>query len=1033
MKRGTLFAAIAAVCVATAPSPSQAAIVKYRAAPEYVYGTYNEANPASSTKLPTTATLAFPDITLDDITNHVFSGYISSGAVAHPASAVEARRAVQRDAEGHAVKIVTQIAIWDNTGDSAHTKAVIVEFTNGTGGVFVRKYASRYRNTNSDRFTQFFTMDANGTVTLKQSGGNYDLYGLRGFSNFLPKTAVPLWTSGDPANPLTLNDITNATFTARTAGGHMMPSIEEIYGYNRCITTNAQGDATSLVVEFQAYDDGYVKSVVAEFTEDDGVIYGKAIKRCYVVTTPSIFLGYRLRRENGTYTASADDSVATASNGNGYGIYGLTATVETPEREFTLDANRSWSEFTGGVPLNDAAMAVRVKVTGDSPVLTFDENVNVGKLIIENGRGGGAATNSLVVAGGASVAVGELALGENARAEVPSALASVGTVFLGAGATAVYAGEMTVSSLICGAGGVEVASGRVTFTSAASSFGGGVVVKSGAVAVPGVVGATGATYALRAGHQHQVTGPFGRAEIYNKASIGYVRVEDGGMVDLNGQNYMGYVYVLAGNGVATGGSGAPGPFANLGPALNIGTSATKVGRGIPWQATGYILAGDVSIGASGEDLGIVSDNDLGYLYAGQLDLNTHVLTKKGAGTLWLWTHNLLVKSSGALVIEDGAVDLRYSAWNDTSSKITVGAGTTFRTDHNVTANSITNSGTIDILGTVDATIAANYYGDGDVVKSGAKTATVPFNNASKSVYTVNAGTLKAQGRLTASGGAYGLITEENPRANQLVDVKSGATFDFNGIADISTCVRLAANATVANTGGDISYNNMQMVQLMLTGDASAKAVGTFGLLSPSYGESRLELNGHTLTLVGTNKFWMCNTKVLGSGTLVVATNGILQVTRASGGADWTLTVDVGGELIDNAALSVRNFVNNGTMTGNNNGILTVTGTLTAGNPITKLTLADGATVKMSGTNTVQSVTTAFSASGTITIDATAITMADSRANASIPVLSAPSFPANVTWVLRDPYVGNRRLKVNTEGGKSTLLLNGPRGFVLVVR
>ena len=62
-----MFAAIAAVCVATAPSPSRAAIVKYRAAPEYVYGTYNEANPASSTKLTTTATLAFPNITLDDI------------------------------------------------------------------------------------------------------------------------------------------------------------------------------------------------------------------------------------------------------------------------------------------------------------------------------------------------------------------------------------------------------------------------------------------------------------------------------------------------------------------------------------------------------------------------------------------------------------------------------------------------------------------------------------------------------------------------------------------------------------------------------------------------------------------------------------------------------------------------------------------------------------------------------------------------------------------------------------------------------
>ena len=1026
-----------AISFAAMISSLQAAATTYSAeSGTLVYGTYIEADPGSSTMVTTTATLAFPGITLDDITNYVFTGYIKSNAVSHPASTTDARKAIHRDASGHADKIVTQFAIWDNTGVSAHTKAVVVEFTNGDGGVFIRKYASRYRASNSDRFTQFFAMDANGNVSLKQSSGNYDLYGLRGYPGFLPRTEVPLWTSGDPDHPLMLNDLADATFAAHTAGSAMIPSINEIYGYNRHITRNAQGDATSIIVEFQAYDDGYVKTVVAEFTENAGVIYGKAIQRCYVITTADLFLGYRMRRTDGTYTVSNHDtSIATASNGSSYGIYGLTATVETPEREFTLDANRSWSEFTGGVPLNDATLTVRVKVTGDNPVLTFDENVNVGKLIIENGSDGDASTNSLVVAGGTSVAIGELALGENVRAAVPQALASVATITLGAGATAVYAGDGTVSSLIRGAGGVEVASGRVTFTSSASSFGGGVVVKSGAVAVPGVVGATGATYALRAGHQRQVTGPFGRAESYNKASIGYVRVEDGGMVDLNGQNYMGYVYVLAGNGVATGGSSAPGPFVNLGSALNIGTSATRVGRGIPWQATGLILAGNATIGASGEDLGIVSDSDSdNFLWAGQLNLGTHVLTKKGAGTLWLWTHDLKVSGSGALVIEDGAVDLRHSAWNAGSSKITVGAGTTLRTDHNVTANSITNNGTIDILGTVDATIAANYYGDGNVVKSGAKAVLVPFNNASKSVYTVNAGTLKVQRRiLTPGGNVYALITEENPRANQLVDVKSGATFDFNGQSDVSATVRLAGNAMVANTGADIGNTKMQMVQLVLAGNASAKATGTFGLLAPNYAESRLELNGNTLTLVGTNKFWMCNTTVLGSGTVVVATNGILAVTRASRGADWTLAVDAGGKLIADTALSVRNFANNGTMTGNNHSLLTVTGTLTAGNEIPRLTLADGATIKMTGTNAMQSVATAFSASGTITIDASAISKEDGNAAKKMPILSVPSLPANVTWNLYDPLVGNRRLVSKTEGGRGTLYLKAPTGLMVIVR
>ena len=350
----------------------------------------------------------------------------------------------------------------------------------------------------------------------------------------------------------------------------------------------------------------------------------------------------------------------------------------------------------------------------------------------------------------------------------------------------------------------------------------------------------------------------------------------------------------------------------------------------------------------------------------------------------------------------------------------------------MTANSITNNGTIDILGTVDATIAANYYGNGDVVKSGAKTVAVPFNDASKSVYTVNAGTLKVQSRLLVPGGnVYSLITEENPRANQLVDVKSGATFDFNGQPDVSTSVRLAGNAMVANTGADITSGKMQMVQLILTGNASAKAVGTFGLLAPSYAESRLELNGNTLTLVGTNKFWMCNTTVLGAGTVAVGNDGYLVVYNGSHGTDWGISVGEGGKCDVGNTVVVSNFVNNGTILGG--GTLKVTGTLTAGNEIPRLTLADGATVKMTGTNAVQSVTTAFSASGTITIDASAISKEDGNAAKKMPILSMPSLPANVTWNLYDPLVGNRRLVSKTEGGRSVLYLKASTGLVVIVR
>ena len=75
MRNRMTFAAV--ICVAAMTSTVQAATTKYSAeSGELVYGTYNEANPGSGTMVTTTATLAFPGITLDDITNHVFTGYV---------------------------------------------------------------------------------------------------------------------------------------------------------------------------------------------------------------------------------------------------------------------------------------------------------------------------------------------------------------------------------------------------------------------------------------------------------------------------------------------------------------------------------------------------------------------------------------------------------------------------------------------------------------------------------------------------------------------------------------------------------------------------------------------------------------------------------------------------------------------------------------------------------------------------------------------------------------------------------------------
>ena len=119
-------------------------------------------------------------------------------------------------------------------------------------------------------------------------------------------------------------------------------------------------------------------------------------------------------------------------------------------------------------------------------------------------------------------------------------------------------------------------------------------------------------------------------------------------------------------------------------------------------------------------------------------------------------------------------------------------------------------------------------------------------------------------------------------------------------------------------------------------------------------------------------------------------------------------------------------------------MLTVKGTLTPGTKaIPKLTLGNGATIKATGT--AQVVSTTFSASGTITIDASAITKEalKNAANERIPVLTVPdSFDEKgVNWVAANSIIPNVRVKWEIdEGGKTkTLYLCRSSGTILIVR
>ena len=324
-------------------------------------------------------------------------------------------------------------------------------------------------------------------------------------------------------------------------------------------------------------------------------------------------------------------------------------------------------------------------------------------------------------------------------------------------------------------------------------------------------------------------------------------------------------------------------------------------------------------------------------------------------------------------------------------------------------------------GTVDATSLLN---NGTVVKRVADDVSIPVHNGSAGTTIVSNGTLKVLRRY------------DSGTAN-VIRVVSGARFDMNGVQDVTANIVLEDGATFANTGAAIDHNKAQAVSLTLDGNATAAFSNDFGLIGPGHGATTLALGSNTLTLNGSNmNFWLDNTTITGDGTIYVEHGWLHPKNKGSVGNNCTLNIPSGGALNLEANLTVSNFVNS-TKSGNIKGssILTVTGQLTPGSAaIPKLTLADGATVKATGTK--QTVSTTFSASGTVTIDASAITAQQLKAaeNNRIPVMTVPTEDKGGNWTVANALFPSARAKwVDNGNDTSTLYLCKYHGTIFIIR
>ena len=322
-----------------------------------------------------------------------------------------------------------------------------------------------------------------------------------------------------------------------------------------------------------------------------------------------------------------------------------------------------------------------------------------------------------------------------------------------------------------------------------------------------------------------------------------------------------------------------------------------------------------------------------------------------------------------------------------------------------------------------------------LAKTGSGTELWSLDNASAGTISVNAGTLKVKS-VTGTG------------TLQTIRVKGGATFDLNGVGDVTVNVILEEGAFFVNTGSDIGTNTAQTVSITLEGNATVSTTsGDFGLIGPSFGETALYLGAYTLTISGSKTFRLCKTTITGAGTINVVGGTLTQRGTSSGdagkqsstGADCTLVIGSGTTLTIGTCqtLTVKNFTNTGTINTSQNGTLTVTGTLTPGNAIKNLTLANGSTVKATGT--AQTVSTTFSATGAITVDASEIDAQDLKdaGETGIDVLTVPvAFnPSGVTWNVAGAAIAGTRAKWRTDEGSSTkkLYIARPTGLMVIFR
>ncbi len=224
---------------------------------------------------------------------------------------------------------------------------------------------------------------------------------------------------------------------------------------------------------------------------------------------------------------------------------------------------------------------------------------------------------------------------------------------------------------------------------------------------------------------------------------------------------------------------------------------------------------------------------------------------------------------------------------------------------------------------------------GGINKTGAGTMLLSGANTFTGNVAVNAGVIKIGNK-----NALGAFATGRPVTQ--VTVASGAAVDFNGTPDATYGYTIAGTGVggtgaLTNTGAAIGTGSAQASNIKLSADASIGGTGNWALLTNEYGATSLDLNGKTLTKVGSNTIYLCNTTISNGGTIQVSQGTLGTFRDGSVGSTTALILDntVGVGLNLGANLVIGSLSGGGAAGGN----VTSSATLTVGGLDTSTTYA----------------------------------------------------------------------------------------------